>query len=736
MARVALFCALAYFCTRAAAFDQHFDYTSFDTNFKQAQFDVLNYPSVNGNFMMTSTDNHRPEMVANGNALAEFYNNFNADYNHPTAERRTPADEAAFINTYVLTNSTKNGPRPDWLILNEISASQWQLNPGPPSLSEHRTWVIDTVTLLNDVYGYKVVTYSPYATVGTANSESWQALAAKSYIGVESYQSGPEVWNSGADYASRLAWAQAQYQDSKDTYLAAGVPESRIFLGEHFGNNAAITSSGTTATWGRAGLASAADWDTVIQIRQDAIYNVGFAGFLAYDWGGNGMGVTQAEQIQHEYYYRSRLVLPGQKPQWLSDSAINVNGTTIPLSWSQPLNWLGGVQNAPGAEVNFWRTLTAARTITLDGNKTVGTMTFDSPYSYTISPGSGGSLIFDNGVGAAKVAANQGNHTIGVNVQLAKDLNFTTNFGTFTVSGNVNGAGGLTKSGVTTLQLNGVNSYTGATNVAAGTLRMPNGLSGDGGGVTVASLARLEGGGRISRSVVNNGVLAGPSSPAVLTLSEPVSGAGQFTGNMLVLDSFSPGNNGPAAVSAGSVTFAATAKLLIEVGGTTAGLQYDALAFSGAATLGGTLQVALANGFTPGPGDRFTLLTGGSVAGSFALTALPVAPHLTFSVICNPTSVVLAVSPSLSGDYNADGRVDGVDFSIWQRTLGSTTQLAADGNGNGVIDAGDYRVWQGNVGATASSAASISVPEPATIVLGLVLIAFATSIHRRIKTPR
>ena len=189
--------------------------------FQQAQFDVLNYPSINGNYMMTSTDNHRPEMVANGNALAEFYNNFNADYNHPTAERRTPAEEAAHINTYTLNNSTNNGARPEWLILNEISPSQWQLNPGAPSLSEHRTWVIDTVTLLNDVYGYKVITYSPYETVGTANAPSWQALAAKSYIGIESYLSGTEVWNSGTNNASRLAWVQGKYQSSKNTYLAA-----------------------------------------------------------------------------------------------------------------------------------------------------------------------------------------------------------------------------------------------------------------------------------------------------------------------------------------------------------------------------------------------------------------------------------------------------------------------------------------------------------------------------------
>ena len=56
-----------------------------------------------------------------------------------------------------------------------------------------------------------------------------------------------------------------------------------------------------------------------------------------------------------------------------------MNGTTIPLSWNQPLNWLGGVPNAAGAEVNFWRTNTANRTITLDGSKTAGTMLFDSP---------------------------------------------------------------------------------------------------------------------------------------------------------------------------------------------------------------------------------------------------------------------------------------------------------------------------------------------------------------------
>ena len=177
-----------------------------------------------------------------------------------------------------------------------------------------RTWVIDSVTRLTDVYGYKVITLSPYQKLGqTTNAPSWQALASKAYIGIEAYLSGDEVWNSGTNYASRLAWAQGRYQAAKNSYLNVGVPAEKLFVSEHFGNTVAGTK------WGRAGL-PAADWDQVIMIRQDAIYNVGFAGFLAYNWGGNGMGVTEAEQIQHEYYYRSRLTLPSQKPQWLSDT--------------------------------------------------------------------------------------------------------------------------------------------------------------------------------------------------------------------------------------------------------------------------------------------------------------------------------------------------------------------------------------------------------------------------------
>jgi hypothetical protein len=262
-----------------------------------------------------------------------------------------------------------------------------------------------------------------------------------------------------------------------------------------------------------------------------------------------------------------------------------------------------------------------------------------------------------------------------------------------------------------------VNSYAGATNVAAGSLRLPTGLIGSGGGVSVAPGTRLEAGGTISRAVVNNGALAGPTSPATLSLAGPVSGAGQFQGNLLILNSFSPGNNGPAAIQMSSATFGSSATLLMDLGGETAGSQYDVVTSLVSASLGGTLQVTLANGFVPAAGDRFTLVNGVNISGSFATTVLPTVPNLSFAVAYSPTSVVLAVTPALTGDYNADGRVNGSDFVLWQRTLGSTTQLAADGNGNGVIDAGDFGVWQGNVGAAANGGTTVVVTEPTSFAL-------------------
>jgi hypothetical protein len=75
-------------------------------------------------------------------------------------------------------------------------------------------------------------------------------------------------------------------------------------------------------------------------------------------------------------------------------------------------------------------------------------------------------------------------------------------------------------------------------------------------------------------------------------------------------------------------------------------------------------------------------------------------------------------------DYNHDGNVDGADFLVWQRGVGSavTPGTGADGSHNGVIDAADLALWKTNFGSATAVAAS--VPEPGA--LALLMVAAAT----------
>ena len=65
----------------------------------------------------------------------------------------------------------------------------------------------------------------------------------------------------------------------------------------------------------------------------------------------------------------------------------------------------------------------------------------------------------------------------------------------------------------------------------------------------------------------------------------------------------------------------ASGSLDLSLGGTAAGSEYCQLAVSGAASLGGALNVVTVDGFEPAVGDSFQILTAGTVSGKFASTA-------------------------------------------------------------------------------------------------------------------
>ena len=268
--------------------DLKFDVATFcchcepDKTFCQPQFDHLNWPTANGHYLAMGTDAHRLELATNGNVLAVYYDTFNAGYSTNSA-----VTQASNLNYYAVSRFTSSGPRPDWIVLNEISTSLWQND------AAYRTWAAAVVRELKTNYGFNVILFSPFATVG-ANGADWQAVSANAWIGIENYLDGAQIQSQGYS----VSWCQGQYQNSIDAYTARGVARARLLLGEHFGHTVAGTG------WGRSGITSN-EWDQAIVARSQAAINLAFTGYLTYSWGGNGMLVSDGELVHFEDTYRT-----------------------------------------------------------------------------------------------------------------------------------------------------------------------------------------------------------------------------------------------------------------------------------------------------------------------------------------------------------------------------------------------------------------------------------------------
>jgi hypothetical protein len=151
----------------------------------------------------------------------------------------------------------------------------------------------------------------------------------------------------------------------------------------------------------------------------------------------------------------------------------------------------------------------------------------------------------------------------------------------------------------------------------------------------------------------------------------------------------------------GNYTQSAAGSLEIELGGPTPGTDHDWLAVTGMAVLGGTLQVALIDGFIPFIGQQFTVLTAGSVGAAFT-TVESLSPGLEINVIYNPTSVVLEITDApLAGDCDDDGDVDLTDFMDYPGCLsgpgipyGMPICECLDSNGDGAVDLRDFTAFQ------------------------------------------
>ncbi len=251
-----------------------------------------------------------------------------------------------------------------------------------------------------------------------------------------------------------------------------------------------------------------------------------------------------------------------------------------------------------------------------------------------------------------------------------------TGGGHLDLMGNIDGNGKLVASNGTATVYAGVSNFYGkGSTVSTGGLLTVDG-SLDGSIVSVTADGTLGGTGTIHCTVtVDPGGQIAPGASA---------------GNLTVVD---------------DVTLNGT--LNIEIGGTTAGTGYDRLQVSGNAELDGTLRATLIDGFVPGTGDVFVVLTYGTRSNTFANIDLP-APleGTTWDVSYGSTSVTLTAAAFT----DTDG--DDMDDNWETDNLGSITNSdgTADTDGDGLTDFDEYIVLTDP--DEASSVLRISAIEP------------------------
>jgi autotransporter-associated beta strand protein len=171
---------------------------------------------------------------------------------------------------------------------------------------------------------------------------------------------------------------------------------------------------------------------------------------------------------------------------------------------------------------------------------------------------------------------------LGANNLTVGSNNTSTTFAGVIFGGNGALGDSLTKLGSETLDLTGVNAYTGNTRINRGVLQVDGSITSN---TFVGRHGTLAGTGTVQGDVTNNGVVSPGDAPGTLTVS--------------------------------SYMQARSGTLLIDIAAGSSG-QFSVLNVLGNANLNGVLDPMLLNGFIPEIGESFTFMEYTSLTGAFS----------------------------------------------------------------------------------------------------------------------
>ena len=335
----------------------------------------------------------------------------------------------------------------------------------------------------------------------------------------------------------------------------------------------------------------------------------------------------------------------------LSGGTLGGSGT---LSVTGNLDWTGGnfggsgnLEIANTATFNIGGS-TNGRTLNTRTLNNAGTTVFDA--TSTISAGQG--AVFNNQVGAL------------FDMKSNAVFNYTTAGGV----PQFNNLGTLRKSagtGTSTITVNLANSQD--VEILTGTLSFTRDFTQTSGSTT------LSGGNLTSSQTIDiqGGVLGG---------------SGLITGSITNAGEVSPGSSAGNLDIVGNYTQTADGVLNIEIGGPTAGTEFDLLDVTGVVNLDGTLTVSLIGGFTPTASDSYAIIPNPTaVNGDFAQKEFPAPTGRDFYSVSLGPSVTVNLSVIMTyEDWS------GVHFTNDELSMSTISGTDADPDNDGLVNLLEY----------------------------------------------